>query len=147
MTILDLSIIAFVLMELSNVFILYFKPHFKYGNGIAVFDSYKTAEKNKAMHLFVTYLKNWVANVKLIFIVLLLVIVSFGDETIKIYSLIVLIASIFVYYISLHPYIKELDRMGKISPKGYSKTLFWTIAAFIGMFTAALIIYLVSVNL
>ncbi len=144
MNILDIAILAFVLMELSNVFILYFKPHFKYGNGIAVFDSYKSSEKNKAMHLFVQYLKNWVANVKLIFIVLLLVIVAFGDDTIKIYSLIVLIMSIFAYYISLHPYIKELDRMGKITPKGYSKTLFWMITGFIMMFTIALFTYLLT---
>lgn len=141
MNILDYVIIAFILMEFSNVCILYFKPQFKYGNGIAVFDSYRAAEKNKAMFLFVKYLKNWIANVKLIFIVLLLVIVIHGDDTLKVYSVIVLIASIFAYYISLHPLIKKLDDMGRISPKGYSKTLFWMITSFIIMFSVALVIY------
>lgn len=143
MNILDYIIIAFCLMELSNVFILYFKPKFKYGNGIAVFDSYKASEGKKDIHLFVNYLKNWVANVKLIFIVLLFVIVLKGSDELKVYATIVLIASIFVYYISLHPIIKELDRMGKISPKGYSKTLFWMITGFIAMFTIGLILYFV----
>ncbi len=145
MNILDISIITFILMELSNVLILYFKPKFKYGNGIAVFDDYQIAENDKSMFLFVNYLKNWVANVKLIFIVLLFVILIKGDDELKVLSLIVLIASIFVYYISLHPIIKQLDKMGKISPEGYSKTLFWMITGFILMFTAALIIHLVMV--
>lgn len=141
MNILDIIIIAFCLMELSNVFILYFKPKFKYGNGIAVFDSYEDSEKDESMHLFVKYLKNWVANVKLIFIVLLFVIVFKGSDELKVYATIVLILSIFVYYISLHPLIKKLDQMGKISPKGYSKTLFLMITGFICMFTLGLIAY------
>ncbi len=143
MSILDISIVAFILMELSNVIILYFKPTFKYGNGIAVFDGYLESQQNETMHIFIKYLKNWVANVKLIFIVLLLVIVLKGSEELKVYSLIALILSIFIYYISLHPLIKKLDEMGKISPKGYSKTLFLMITGFILMFTLALILHFV----
>lgn len=143
MSILDISIILFIVMELSNVIILYFKPLFPYGNGIAVFDSYKESKNDESMHLFVKYLKNWVANVKLIFIVLLFVIVLKGSEELKVYSLIALIASIFIYYISLHPLITKLDKMGKISPKGYSKTLFLMITGFIIMFTVSLVLYFV----
>lgn len=143
MSILDGAIIFFVLMELTNVIVLYFKPQFPYANGIAVFDSYEESKKDEAMYLFTRYLKNWVANVKLIFIVLLLVIVAFGDETLKIASVIVLIASIFVYYISLHPLIKKLDNMGKISPKGYSKWLFLMITGFIAIFSVALLLHFI----
>lgn len=35
--ILSISIIVFCIMELGNVFILYFKPDSKLGNGVAVF--------------------------------------------------------------------------------------------------------------
>ncbi len=143
MGILDYAIIFFVLMEFTNVIVLYFKPQFPYANGIAVFDSYEDSKSDDAMHLFAKYLKNWVANVKLIFIVLLLVIVAYGDETLKVASVIVLIASIFVYYISLHPLIKKLDNMGKITPKGYSKVLFLMITGFIAIFSVALLLHFV----
>lgn len=143
MGILDYAIIFFVLMELTNVIVLYFKPQFPYANGIAVFDSYEDSKSDEAMYLFTRYLKNWVANVKLIFIVLLLVIVVFGDETLKVASVIVLILSILVYYISLHPLIKKLDNMGKITPKGYSKVLFMMITTFILIFSVALLLHFV----
>lgn len=143
MGILDYAIIFFVLMELTNVIVLYFKPQFPYANGIAVFDSYEESKEDEAMHLFNKYLKNWVANVKLIFIVLLLVIVALGDEVLKMAAVIVLILSICVYYISLHPIIKKLDNMGKITPKGYSKWLFWMITGFVIIFSIALVLHLV----
>ncbi|MFI3252231.1 MAG: hypothetical protein R3Y60_03725 [bacterium] len=143
MGILDYAIIFFIVMELTNVIVLYFKPQFPYANGIAVFDSYEDAKKDEPMYLFVKYLKNWVANVKLIFIVLLMVIVAFGDETLKVAAVIVLILSIFVYYISLHPLIRKLDKMDKISPKGYSNILFAMITGFIVIFGIALILHFV----
>lgn len=37
MSILSLSIIVFCIMELGNIFVLYFKPDCKLGNGVAVF--------------------------------------------------------------------------------------------------------------
>lgn len=143
MSILDGAIIFFVVMELTNVIVLYFKPQFPYANGIAVFDSYEDSKSDEPMHLFIKYLKNWVANVKLIFIVLLIVIVAFGDETLKVAAVIVLIASIFVYYISLHPLIRKLDKMNKISPKGYSTALFGMITGFIVVFSIALLLHFV----
>lgn len=37
MSILSLSIIVFCIMELGNILVLYFKPDYKLGSGVAVF--------------------------------------------------------------------------------------------------------------
>ena len=85
----------------------------------------------------------WVAGTKLIFIVLLLVVLLTGTETTKIWAVVAMILSIATYFWKLHPIIKELDEMGKITPKNYSKVLGIMISAFLIMFTGALVIYLV----
>lgn len=146
MNILDVSIIVFVLMEMSNVIILYFAPEFKYGNGVAVFDGFVESKEDENLHLFVRYMTNWVAGVKLIFIVLLLVVMIFGNEATKIGSVCAMILSIASFYFGLHPIIKKLDERNKITPKGYSKTLLWMINGFMLMFTIALVFYLVTMN-
>ena len=39
MDILSVAIVVFCIMEIGNVFILYFKPDERLGNGVAIFDS------------------------------------------------------------------------------------------------------------
>lgn len=83
MTILDIAILIFVVMELSNVLVMYFKPDFKYANSMAVFKQWAESQQDEKQRLFVKYLVNWVANCKLIFIALLLVVVVFCQRTSK----------------------------------------------------------------
>lgn len=146
MDILPISIIIFCIMEMGNVLILYFATDSKLGNGVAVFDSWHDSKKDDAMNLFSHYMAYWVAGVKLIFILLLLVVLFTGSELIKIWSVVVMILSIATYFWKLHPIIKKLDSMGKISPKGYSKTLGIIIRGFLIMFLSALIIYLIGMK-
>lgn len=141
--ILDIAIIIFCIMELGNVLILYFKPDSKLGNGVAVFDAWKDVKENKNLDLFVHYMAYWVAGVKLIFIFLLLVVLLTGNETTKILAVVAMIISIATYFWKLHPIIKKLDSLNKISPKGYSKTLGLMISGFLLMFSTALILYLI----
>ncbi len=141
MTVLNIIIATFVLLELFNVMILYIKPSIKLGNGVGVFNAYFESQNNSRTRMFVKYLINWVANVKLVFIALLIVILFTGTETVKLYSCFALIVSIAVFYISLYPIIKKLDDDGFISPKGYSKTLFVLITGFILMFIAGITMY------
>ena len=124
-------------MELSNVCILYFAPDSKLGNGVAVFNGWHNAKKQKETELFARYMVNWVAGVKLIFIVLLLVIVFTAGIVTKLLAGCVLILSIATYYFRLNKIITELDEINEITPKGYSKTLFYMITVFIIMFTVA----------
>lgn len=141
--ILSISIIVFCIMELGNVFILYFKPDSKLGNGVAVFNSWFDIKHDDSISLFAYYMAYWVAGVKLIFIFLLLVILFTGSNTTKIWAVVAMILSIATYFWKLHPVIKKLDKMGKITPKGYSKTLGYMIGGFLLMFSTALIIHII----
>ncbi len=143
MDILSISIIIFCVMELGNVLILYFMPDSKLGNGVAVFDSWRDVKKDESLDLFAHYMAYWVAGVKLIFIFLLMVVLFTGTEVTKMWAVIAMILSIATYFWKLHPIIKKLDRMNKITPKGYSKILGFMIIGFLLMFTIALIIYLI----
>lgn len=141
MSILDISIIIFVIMESANVAILYFMPDSRLGNGVAVFNNWFRAKEKEDEELYARYMVNWVAGTKLIFIVLLLVILITGSELTKFCGVLVMILSIVTYYFRLHPVIKKLDSLGMITPAGYSKVLFMMITAFILMFSCAAVVY------
>ena len=143
MNILDISILIFIILETLNVIVLYFFPTSKLGNGVAVFNYYSKSKDNEDAHLFVKYMTNWVAGVKLIFIVLLIVILLLGDNTLKLWSSFVVILSITSYFFRLQPLITKLDNHNQITPKGYSKTLLMMITGFIIMFSISIIIYLI----
>ena len=141
MIILNTAIITFIVLEVMNILILYFIPKTKTGNGMGVFKHYETLTKDHETKLFISYLVNWVANAKVIFILLLLVILIFGDVKVKQYAVIAMVVSISMYYISLHPKIKKLDSLGFIEPKGYSKKLLTMIASIQTVFFIAFILY------
>lgn len=141
MNILDIAIIIFIVMESANVAILYFVPDSKLGNGVAIFKEWEDSKQDENAHLFASYMTNWVAGVKLIFIFLLAVILVTGSELTKVWGVVAMILSIATYFWRLHPIIKKLDAAGKIIPKGYSKALDGMIAGFMIMFSGALIIY------
>lgn len=143
MDILSIAIVVFCVMELGNVLILYFMPDSKLGNGVAVFDSWRDAKNDEAMDLFAHYMAYWVAGVKLIFIFLLTVVVFTGSATVKVWAVVAMILSIATYFWKLHPIIRKLDSMGKISPKGYSKALGFMIGGFLAMFSAALALHFI----
>ena len=143
MDILSIAILIFILMESANVAILYFWPGSQLGNGVGVFNAFHNSE-NEEQKLFASYLLNWVAGVKLIFIVLLAVILFTGTETIRMWAVVAMILSIATYFWRLHPTIKKLDAMGCITPKGYSKALGWMIAGFLAMFTLALAVHIIT---
>lgn len=95
------------------------------------------------MHKFVRYLVNWVAGMKLIFILLLIVILLTGTMITKVLSAIAMIFSIGTFYWRLYPLIKGLDKNVQITPKGYSKTLGVMIGAFIAFFLLVLVTHFV----
>lgn len=143
MSILSIAILIFFLMESANVAILYFWPGSQLGNGVGVFNAFHNSE-NEEQKLFASYLVNWVAGVKLIFIFLLAVILVLGTEQLRMWAVVAMILSIATYFWRLHPTIKKLDAMGCITPKGYSKALGWMIGGFLLMFTLALVVHVVT---
>lgn len=142
MNLIDITILLFVILESTNIFILYFKPDFKYGNSVSVFKHFEETKKDENLHLFIKYLVNWVANVKLMFISFLIITVIFGSNQFKLYTLMACLLSTLIYYISLAPIIKKLDNNNYINPKGYSKVLNLMILSFITIFSICLIIHL-----
>ncbi|RKX81038.1 MAG: hypothetical protein DRP58_12385 [Spirochaetes bacterium] len=143
MSILSIAIAMFAVLETLNVIMLYFTPGTRKGNGVGVFNAYEKSKADPEVHALITYLINWVAGTKLIFIILLVVILITGNSTTKLFSVIGLILSILSFYWRLYPAIKSMDNKGNITPKGYSKTLGVMIAGFIGIFLIALGLYVV----
>lgn len=141
MDVLEIAIFIFILMESANVVILYFFPDSKWGNGVAVFNPWFHAKDDPNTALFTSYLVNWVAGCKLIFIMLLVVILAVGNQATKVGAVAVMIGSIATYFWRLHPIIKALDNRGAVTPSGYSKTLFAMITGFIILFSSALLVY------
>lgn len=142
MDILSVAILIFIIMESANVAILYFRPNSQLGNGVGVFNAFHKSQSEE-QKLFSSYLVNWVAGVKLIFIFLLAVILIIGTEQVRMWAVVAMILSIATYFWRLHPIIKKLDAMGCITPKGYSKALGWMISGFLIMFTAALVVHII----
>ncbi len=143
MNILEIGILVFTFIEFLNIMILYFNPEFKFGNGVGVFNQYHLSKEDESMHLFVRYLVNWVAGAKLIFIMIGVVVVIFGDYTLQLFTVVALILSILSFYWKLFPMIKRMDKAGEITPKGYSKTLNLMILSFLVGFTIILILALI----
>lgn len=142
MLLLNTAIILFIIMEGLNVSVLYFNPKLSVGNGVGVFNNFHKAQNEEYERLFVKYLINWIANAKLIFIILLIVILFKGSIEVKFYACIGMILSIAAYFITLHPIIKKLDDADMITPKGYSKVLGKMIAGFMVMFILAIILFI-----
>ena len=134
MSFVQIVVILFMLLELSNVLALYFAPGSKYANAVGVFTAWDASKRDPEIHDFVRYLVNWVAGAKLIFLLLLAIIVLFGDAQVQRMSLVALAVATASFYWRLFPLIRSLDRRGQIEPKNYSTVLGIMIFVFIVMF-------------
>lgn len=143
MDLLSVSILIFMVMESANIAILYFRPSSRLGNGTGVFNALHHPGSEE-QRLFASYLINWVAGVKLIFVFLLGVILLAGTEPVRLWAVAAMILSIATYFWRLHPIIRKLDALGCITPKGYSKALDWMIAGFLLLFTGALALHILG---
>jgi hypothetical protein len=143
MNILQIGISVFVFIEFLNIIMLYFMPESKIGNGVGVFNDYLDVKENSEVSDFVGYLINWVAGAKLIFIMIGIVVVVFGNYNTQLFTVVALILSILSFYWRLFPTIKKLDKAGKISPSGYYKTLNYMILSFVIGFIIVLVVSIV----
>ena len=140
MNILQIGILIFTIIEIGNIMMLYFMPGSRMGNGVGVFNAWEESQNNEKMKPFATYLVNWVAGAKLIFIMMAVVVIIFGNYMTQLFTVVALILSIMSFYWRLFPAIKKMDASGDITPKGYSKTLGYMITGFIIGFLIVLII-------
>jgi len=130
-------ILGFMLLEVSNVLALYFKPGSKNANSVGVFSGWERSKQYPEIYDFVKYLVNWVAGTKLIFLFLLGVLVFFGDLEIQKLSLIALGIATLTFYWRLFPLIRKMDRDDQIRPKNYSIVLGVMILTFVVLFGLA----------
>ncbi len=144
MDILSIVLILFALLELSNVLMLYFAPGTRRGNAVGVFRAYDRSKQDPDVHAFVSYLVNWIAGSKLIFIALIVGIVIIGNPTMKAFTGVALVVSILTFYWRLYPAICAMDRQGQVEPPGYSRTLGLMIAGFVTVFVVALIAFVLA---
>lgn len=113
MTVLSIAIFIFIVLESLNVLTLYFNPGTQMGNGVGVFNAWEKSKADPEMHQFVSYLVNWVAGTKLIFIALLIVILFTTGESTQLLTVVALIASILSFFWRLYPIIRSLDDAGR----------------------------------
>ena len=133
-------ILAFILLESSNVLALYFAPGSKYANAVGVFSAWEKSKQDPEIHDFVRYLVYWVAGAKLIFLFLLGVITLFGNSDIKRMCLVVLCIATLSFYWRLFPIIRKMDQNGQITPKNYSIVIGGLIFIFVVFFALAVFI-------
>lgn len=142
MALIKIVIGLFILLETGNIMMLYFKPDFNMGNGMGAFKAWAKSKENPGFHDLASYLVNWVAGTKLIFIGLLVVMLFTADEPTLLITAGVLALTISTFYWRLFPLIRKMDRGGQIEPAGYSKTLGWMILVFVVMFLIAILLTL-----
>jgi len=133
-------ILAFIVLELSNVFALYLTPGSKYANAVGVFTAWEKSKQDPEIHDFIRYLVYWVAGAKLIFLFLLAVIIIFADLNSQRMSLLALAIATASFYWKLFPLIRKMDKAGQIKPKNYSILLGVMIFLFIIVFLTALVL-------
>jgi hypothetical protein len=139
-----IAIIAFIILETGNIMILYFLPDSKMGNGVGVFKAWEKSKTDPEIHNFAKYMVNWVAGTKVIFILLLIVFLVWGDDKILPFVGVAMTLSIATFFFRLFPIMKDMDQKGQVDPKGYSKTLRWMILGMILVFSAATFLAFVS---
>ena len=142
MKLLTFITIGFLLLEATNVIVLYLFPNSTYANSVGIFKAWEKSKSDPEIHNFVNYLVNWVAGTKLIFIALLIVILIMADSDTLIVAGAALVISIASFFWRLFPLICKMDMEGQIEPKNYSKTLGWMIRVFILLFVSGVIISL-----
>ena len=136
----NIVILAFIALELSNVVAMYFAPGSKYANAVGVFTAWEKSKQDPEIHNFIRYLVFWVAGAKLIFLLLLIGIILFGNSGVKQMSVVALCLATFSFYWRLFPLIRKMDQNGHIQPKNYSILLGGMIAVLVVLFALAAII-------
>ena len=134
-----ITILAFIILELSNVLALYFAPGSKYANAVGVFSAWEKSKQDPETHDFIRYLVYWVAGAKLIFLFLLGVIILFGNSDLQRISLGALGLATLSFYWRLFPLIRKFDHHGQIKPKNYSIVLGVMISVLTVLFVLAAI--------
>ncbi|NCB03398.1 MAG: hypothetical protein EOM67_14770 [Spirochaetia bacterium] len=144
MNIMEIGILIFIIIETLNILLLYFAPGMKMGNALGVFKAWDKAQEDENMNAFAHYMACWLAGTKLIFILVGVVVIIWGNIETQLATAAALVLSISSFFWRLYPSIRKMDKTGQIDPKGYSKTLLEMIVVFIGGFIIIFVIGLLQ---
>jgi hypothetical protein len=133
-------LLAFILLEFSNVVALYFFPASKRANAVGIFSAWEKSKQFPEIHDLMRYLVYWVAGAKLIFLFLLGLIVAYADLNLQRWSLVALGLAALTFFWRMFPLARKMDHDGQIHPNNYSLVLGGMILAMIVLFVVASLI-------
>lgn len=131
MTFLIVVIIAFLLLEISNIFVLFFTPNSRQVHGMGMFPAWEKSKSDPDVHNLMRYLTIWVAGSKLILVALLIVLLIWGNQQLITLAGFALVISMSPFYFGLFPAIKKIDENNQVEPKDFSMRLGFTITILI----------------
>ncbi len=134
-----------MVLEFGNVLMMYIMPEFKISNGIGVFNAWNKSKGNEEVHNLAKYLLRWVANTKLIFLLLLIVILIFGSPQVQLYSMLAMAISTLLFFFTQFSIIRKMDKKGQITPKNYSIILFIEVFLITGAFITAFVLSIMGI--
>lgn len=131
MTFLIVVMIAFLLLEISNAFVLFLTPDSRQVHGMGMFPAWKKSKSDPDVHNLMRYLTIWVAGSKLILVALLIVLLVWGGKQLTMLAGFALVISMLPFYFGLFPAMKRIDENNQVEPKGFSMRLGFTITMLI----------------
>ena len=127
MPFLTIVITGFLLLEISNAFILFFRPDSRQVHGMGMFPAWEKSKSDPDVHNLMRYLTIWVAGSKLIIIALLIVLLIWGNKQLISLTGFALVISMSPFYFGLFPAMQKIDKKNQVDPKGFSMRLGFTI--------------------
>ena len=131
MTFLTIVVIGFLLLEISNVFILFFMPDSRFVHGMGMFPAWEKSKAHPDIHNLMKYLVIWVAGSKLVLIGLLILVLVWGDARLLTFAGFALALSMLPFYVGLFPAMRTIDNADGVEPKGFSARLAFSITSLI----------------
>ncbi len=131
MTFLIIVMIGFLLLEVSNVFVLFITPDSRQVHGMGMFPAWQKSKSDPDVHNLMRYLTIWVAGSKLILVALLIVILAWGGKQLLPIAGFAMAISMLPFYFGLFPTMKRIDERYQVEPKGFSMRLGFTITMLI----------------
>ena len=136
MTLLTAVVAVFLFVETANVAALYFNTGSHRFNALGVFRAWESSKTDPDVHDLVRYLAYWVAGTKLISLLLLLTILVYGDDRMKVIATAATAIAIVTYYWRLAPLARGIDGRSQLTVPGYSRVLTFMVSGLL----AALVI-------
>lgn len=131
MLFLKIVMFGFVLLEISNAYVLFFFPESSKVHGMGMFPAWQKAKEDPNIHNLLRYFTFWVAGSKLIMSALMVIILVWGGDKLLVITSFALVISMLPFYFGLFPTMKKIDENGQVEPSGFSYQLAFTITALI----------------